>query len=42
MDGHMKHNSKEREADKKSKRDAGVLTTQGIWMTCSVIHHQLN
>lgn len=37
----MKHNSKEKEVDKKSKRDAGVLSTQGLWMTYSVIHHQL-
>lgn len=37
----MKHNSKEREVDKKSKRDAGVQSTQHLWMTYSVIDHQL-
>lgn len=39
--GHMKHISKEREADKKSERDAGVLSTWVLWMTYSVRHHQL-
>lgn len=42
MGGHMKYTSKDREVDKKSKRDAGVLSTQGLWMTYPVVHHQLH
>lgn len=28
-------------ADKKSMRDAGVLSTEGLWMTFTAVHHQL-
>lgn len=37
----MKHNSKEMRADKKNMRDAGVLSTQSLWMTYIAIYHQL-
>lgn len=41
MGGHMKYTSKDREVDKQSKRQAGALSTQGLWMTSPAVHHQL-
>lgn len=38
---YTKHSSKEMRADKKSMRDAGVLSTEGLWMTFTAVHHQL-